>query len=365
MTIRFASAVLALPLLVCGTLAHAEDTTDSETPIIASGVRADAHGPAGTMSDHVHEKGNLMVGLMWMHEKYGGTNRQGTSKVSPQQIADAGYTVRDSSMTMDMAMLHIMYAPSDRVTLMLVPSWMRMEMTMEGLPAEPMDHDHDHEAGPMAMAPGHSMLMPGQRMAHSVEGIGDTQFGALVSLATKPELSSHVGLMLSAPTGKVTRRNEAGNYVHYMMQGGSGTWDVTPSITVKGMGESFGWGAQLSYLLRMEDHNKVGFRFGNRLGATAWLSKPLGSHVSIAARVAYTDEGRIKGHYDGAHGHASPPDRQENYGGQRIETGLGLNALVGDRIRIGAEASIPVHQDLNGIQLPKKFSANLSASVMF
>ncbi len=361
MTIRFSGASLALSLL-CANPALADDAaenTSSETPIIASGIRADTHGPAGTMSDHVHEKGGLMFGLMWMHEKYGGSNRQGTHKVSPQQIADAGYTVRDSSMTMDMAMLHVMYAPNDRVTLMLVPSWMRMAMTMEGLPAEMDMGDMDHDA-----AHAHT-LMPGQRMSHSVEGIGDTQFGALVSLSTKPALSSHVGLMVSAPTGKVTRKNALGNYVHYMMQGGSGTWDVTPSVTVKGMTDQFGWGAQISYLLRMEDRNKAGFRFGNRLGATAWLSKPLGSHVSLAARIAYSDEGKIKGHYDGPHGHSSPPDRQENYGGQRIETGLGINTLVGERVRIGAEASVPVYQDLNGIQLPKRYSLNINASMMF
>ncbi|PLK27306.1 hypothetical protein [Novosphingobium sp. TH158] len=350
----FGSALALLPAL-CAMPAAAQDAADAE--IAVTGVRPDAHGPAGTMADHVHKQGDWMFGLMWMHESYGGTNRAGTTPVTPAQIAAAGYTVRDSAMTMDMAMLHVMYAPNDRVTLMLVPSWMRMGMTMEGLPATGM-------GGSMGSHGAH-MLMPGQTMSHSVEGIGDTQFGALVSLSRRPQLSAHAGLMVSAPTGSVSRRNASGAYVHYMMQGGSGTWDLNPSFTLHGTTSHFGWGAQVAYLFRAEDANKSGFRFGDRFTATAWASKPVTGNLSLSARLAFSEEGTIKGHYNGAHGHASPPDLQGNYGGTRLDAGIGANLIVARRVRLGVEAAVPIHQDLNGIQLPRRFSGNVSASLMF
>lgn len=354
MNMKLFGGAFALPLALCAMPAAAQEITDAEISVTA--LRPDAHGPAGTMSDHVHKQGDLMLGLMWMHESYGGMNRAGTTPLTPAQVAAAGYSVRDSAMTMDMAMLHIMYAPNDRVTLMLVPSWMRMGMTMEGLPAM---------AGMAGSSHGGHTLMPGQTMAHSVEGVGDTLFGALVSLSRKPELSAHAGLMISAPTGSVSRRNASGGFVHYMMQGGSGTWDLNPSFTLHGTGRHFGWGAQVAYLFRAEDANKSGFRFGDRFSATAWASKPVTGNLSLSTRIAFTREGTIKGHYNGAHGHASPPDLQGNYGGTRIEAGLGANLVVAKRVRLGLEAALPVYQDLNGIQVPRQFSGNVSASLMF
>lgn len=357
MKFKMSGGALALPLALCAfsmqaAPAHAEESGEDEIAVLA--LRPDAHGPAGTMFDHVHKQGDLMIGMMWMHESYGGTNRAGTTSLTPVEVAAAGYAVRDKAMTMDMAMLHIMYAPNDRVTLMLVPSWMRMGMVMEGLPA----------IGGMTTSMSH-MLLPGQTMEHSAKGIGDTQFGALVSLSRRPELSAHAGLMISAPTGSVSRRNASGGFVHYMMQGGSGTWDLNPSFTLHGANKDFGWGAQVSYLFRAEDANASGFRFGDRFTATAWASKPVTGALSLSTRLVFAREGIIRGHYNSTHSHASPPDRQANYGGSRIDAGLGANLVVAKRLRLGLEAAVPVYQNLNGIQLPRRFSGNVSASLMF
>ncbi len=344
-------SALALPLALAAQPLLANQPTEAE--IIASGFRADAHGPAGTMADHVHKRGDLMIGLMWMHEDYGSANRTGTDPIDDAEIAAAGYAAKTDAMTMDMAMVHVMYAPSDHITLMLVPSWMRMGMTMEGLPGAAANSHSGHT------------MMPGETMSHAVSGIGDTQFGALVALSRRPQLSAHAGLIVSAPTGNATRKNADGSYVHYMMQGGSGTWDLNPSFTLHGTTAAFGWGAQASYLFRAQKINTAGFRFGDRFGATAWLSKPLSGNLSLSSRLVWSSEQAISGHYNGTHSHASPPDRQANYGGQRLEGGLGFNAVLGQRLRIGGEVSTPLYQNVNGIQLPKRWSANISTSVMF
>lgn len=348
MTRMMRGGAAALSMLLCAAPALADGPASDE--ILALGHRADAHGPAGTMDDHMHKSGDLMIGLSWMHEDYRGANLRGSEAIGDAAIAAAGFTARTKAMKMDMAMLHVMWAPSDRVTLMLVPTWMRMEMTMLGIAPN---------------TSGHHALAVGETMTHATSGIGDTRLGALVALRRNPKLSAHAGLVLSVPTGSVSRKDADGNFVHYGMQPGSGTWDLQPSLTLRGAEPHFGWGVQASYLLRTGTHNSSGFKFGDRFAATAWLSKPLGARVSLSARLAYSDEGIVTGHYNSGHNHAAPPDRQANYGGRRVEAGLGANVVLGQAFQLGVEATVPLYQDVNGIQVRKRFAPNLSLSRKF
>lgn len=357
MTKNTKRGAFALPLLLAAVSAPAF-ADETEDQIVAVGQRADEHGPAGIMGEHVHKGGEFMLGLVWMHDEYGGTNQSGTHDVSDHHIAMAGYTARTKSMSMDMAMLHLMWAPNDRVTFTLMPMWMRMDMTMLGV------GEHGDDAMEM---PGHDQHgpMPGETMSHSVSGLGDTELGALVALSRRPALSAHAGLAVSIPTGSVSRKGHSGAFVHYGMQPGSGTWDLIPSFTLTGGNDSLRWGAQARYKFRAENRNESGFRFGDRFDANVWLAKPLSPAAAVTTRLIYTDEGRIEGHYNGPHNHASPPDRQENYGGQVLQAGLGANVVVGGNLRLGAEATLPLYQDLNGIQAPKKFGVSLNLSRMF
>lgn len=360
---HFRGVALALPLLLCAMPATAQSNDETrDNTIVSIGQRPDEHGPAGLMGDHVHDKGVLMVGLEWMHSDYGGVNQSGTEPVSDAVIAAAGYSARTQSMRMDMAMLHIMYAPNDTVTFTLMPMWMRMEMSMVGVGA-PMDGGMMPDSG--GMHGGHHMPMPGQTMTHSTEGFGDTEVGALVALSRRPALSAIVGLALSMPTGQVDRKNPDGTFVHYGMQSGSGTWDVIPSFTLKGTQNPFSWGVQGKYRFRTENENDSGFRFGDIFTANAWVAVPLSRWVSVSGRVGYSGEGRVKGHYNATHNHAAPPDRPANYGGQLIDAGLGVNTAFGKYWRLGAEANMPLYQDLNGIQAPKRWGVNASLSRTF
>ena len=83
----------------------------------------------------------------------------------------------------------------------------------------------------------------------------------------------------------------------------------------------------------------------------------LGASLGATARLEYANEGRVEGHYNGAHSHSAPPDRQENYGGETVTGALGLNwrpPLKGAfRPEIGVELGMPIYQKLNGIQAPQ------------
>jgi hypothetical protein len=195
--------------------------------------------------------------------------------------------------------------------------------------------------------------------------LGDTQVAALATLADSPALVAHAGLGLSIPTGRSDIKSADGSFVHYGMQLGSGTWDLIPSLTVRGYAPGFGWGAQASYTARTGAANASGFKFGDLVTATAWLSKPVSDKVTLSARLAWTDEGAIKGHYNGRHSHSAPPDRQANYGGQRLDAGIGFNAKLPEGLRLGVEALLPLHQSLNGIQPPRSFGTAVNLSRAF
>jgi hypothetical protein len=356
MTKTVSCGALALPLMLIASPALA-DETDTDDTIVALGHRPDVHGPAGVMGDHVHNSGEVMIGLEWMHMRHSGANQRGTDTVSDADIVAAGFSARASGMTMDMAMLHIMYAPNDLLTFSLMPSWSRMEMTMLGI-------DPAGGGGHGGHGGGHGPAF-GETMTHAVSGIGDTRLGVMAVLSRNSAFAAHAGLTLSLPTGSAGMKDEGGTFVHYGMQPGSGTWDLEPSLTLRGIGENLSWGVQVKHLIRLEDANESGFAFGDRSTANGWLATPLGRSVSLSARLGFTSEGPVEGHYNGPHNHSAPPDRQPNYGGEIVDAGLGANVVIGGGLRLGAEVNVPLYQNLNGYQLPRDWGLNISLSMMF
>jgi hypothetical protein len=171
------------------------------------------------------------------------------------------------------------------------------------------------------------------------------------------------------PTGKSDLKNADGTFVHYGMQPGGGTRDVEPSLTFSGKTGRMGWGAQGAYRWRVSEANNSGFRFGDKTKLSGWLSYLLRPSVGATARLEYLQEGAVKGHYNGPHSHSSPADRQENYGGKTFSAAAGLNwqPLFRGAFRpeFGIEASLPIRQDLNGIQPPQDWRISTAVRHVF
>lgn len=351
---------LALALFMPFSHAAAQDEeTGAGTEIVVDAPLL--HPSAGLMNDHMHEGGEFMVGLRFERMRYSGANRSGTEAISDAGIVAAGYSVRTQSMEMDMAMLDLMFAPNDKVTLMVMPMYMWHRMTMLGI--DPM-------AGTGGMGGGHGMgLGYGATHSHGAEGFGDTLVSASYRLARSPGFGAHATLGVWVPTGATGKTNPDGTFVHYGMQPGSGTWDIEPSLTVHGREGAFGWGAQASYRWRTDDDNARGFAFGDVARATGWASYLVTSGVGLTTRLEWRHEGSIEGHYNGPHKHASPPDGQRNYGGDTVSAGLGVNWALPlgrmDASQLGAEIAVPLYQDLNGIQAPQDWRLSLSLSQTF
>ncbi len=369
MNIRIPGSALALLVPLAAQPALAQDETETTNEITVESPLM--HPSAGLMNDHMHEGGEAMIGVRFERHRYSGANRSGTDELSDAEVLAAGYTVRALSMEMDMLMLDLMYAPTDNITLMVMPHymWHRMEMVgidpMSGMPGM---GDMPGMGGGHA---GHSLGF-GEVHAHGAEGFGDTLISASYRLARNPGFNAHATLGIWVPTGAVDLKNDDGTFVHYGMQPGSGTWDIEPSLTLGGRfgggASAAGWGAQASYRWRTSDANDSGFAFGDKARVTGWLSYLFTGNLGAVARLEYENEGAIEGHYNGPHKHSSPPDIQANYGGETVSAALGFNWLLplgGRAPQLSAELGIPIYQDVNGIQLPRDWRLSLGVSQTF
>lgn len=236
------------------------------------------HAPAGVMFDHMLSKaGDMMVGYRYMYGNQSGDMLRGNQQVNNQAIVDGGCGpnpcfLSPNNMTMHMHMLDLMYAPTDWLTLMLMPQFVDMNMGMERLDGAPVDQESNNNVGNPLGQNGQPTNIAAHiphhvQNGHETGGIGDLGMYALFKLLDTGIHHIHATAGLSAPTGDVDiqlRKNHTidGGFIHYGMQLGS-TWDFKPSLTYTGHIDQFSWGAQANGTVRMESQNKSGYRLGD------------------------------------------------------------------------------------------------------
>ena len=341
------------------------------------------HGPAGVMFDHMLPAGKFMVGYRYMWNSQGGGMLNGDSSVSDSSIiangckepGGEGCFLSPRSMSMSMHMLDLMYAPTDWLTLMLMPQF--VDMGMDSM--WPLSRSINGTSVDSHSLGGH--YTHHIQNGHESGGIGDLGMYALFKVFDNGTHHLHATAGLSAPTGDVNiqiRRTHAldGGFMDYGMQLGSGTWDFKPSLTYTGHLDDFSWGAQASGIIRMEDKNDSGYRLGDLFQTTAWGGYNLTNWLTASVRGMYTVQGGIKGQFNGADGQFSsilkfgPQDYPSNYGARYWDVGFGLSAVVpGDSLLGGNRVSVewlqPVHTDVNGYQLDRDGALSATWSYKF
>ncbi|NOU20461.1 MAG: DUF3570 domain-containing protein [Methyloglobulus sp.] len=396
--------------------------------------------PAGVLFGHTLDKaGDMMVGYRYMRNQQAGAFLHGDGSVTEQQILDkacpgsvgsvdddtglnrfdGGCAILPREMTMNMHMLDLMVAPTDWLTLMLMPQF--VDMTMDNYQPESLiDPDAVHNHG-------------GGQHGHETGGVGDTGLYALVKLFDRPNHQLHTSLGVTAPTGDVgIKLKDAGlsnlqgldgAYIHYGMQLGSGTWDFKPSLTYTGKADAWSWGAQVGGTLRLEGSNKSGYALGDIFESSVWGGYDLTHWLSATVRAAYTWQGSIKNRYprstrfdaglegqcrrsatypdtfdefgnpagprvfhqadfdqcsagneetksnNDANDRPSPMDFPANYGGHYVDVGFGLSATVPSGSLAGNKLSFewlqPVYTNVNGYQLDRDGALSFTWSVGF
>ncbi|MFK7911383.1 MAG: transporter [Akkermansiaceae bacterium] len=290
------------------------------------------HAPIGVMGDHIHHKGGLMASYRYMFMRMQ-RNYDGDSQIS-DAAARARYMMNATDMDMQMHMLGVMYAPTDKFTLMLMGNYLDSSMPM--------------------------VNMMGVKNIMRTSGYGDTTISGYYSLFREPNRSVHVGLGLSIPTGSIDEEMPNGRNMGYPMQLGSGTYDLKPSITWVGHSANWSYGSQLSAILRLGE-NDNDYRLGDRVSATGWISRRLNAWSAVSLRLTASTWGDVDGRDQNmavipmgplaGRPMAAPAD-PNNQGGSRVDLALGLNLWhteSGGRFAI--EAGAPIYQHLDGPQL--------------
>lgn len=309
--------------------------------------------PAGIMFSHILDKaGDAMVGVRYAYLPQEGQMMRGPNPASDLAIVNKGCgpgqkcTYAPKDMTMNMYMVDLMYAPTDWLTLMLMPQFMSMDMHLRRLDGAPPPAPDDIHAS------------HGSNPYHAEGGVGDIFMSGMFKLLEAPGHKMHITLGFTAPTGSVNRRtNGNSEFEHYGMQLGSGTWNFWPSLTYNGFQDDFNWGGQFSTIAVLDGYNESGFAYGNLFQATAWGGYQIQDWLSGTVRSLYTFQDPIDGQYPDPFKPTGPMDMPQSYGGQYLDIGIGLTATVqsGDFAgnHFGVEWLQPAYSNYNGYQLER------------
>jgi Protein of unknown function (DUF3570) len=348
-----------------------------------------AVAPAGVMSSHMlANAGDWMIGYRFQWNDQSGALLNGTRTVGDKEYMakgcpDGTCVLAPESMSMSMHMLDLMYAPTDWLTLMLMPQWMDMDMNMRKLDGFPPLDDEV----PSGHIDHHS------QNGHASGGFGDLGMYALFKLFDDNTHHLHITPGFTAPIADVDlqlpRNHQTdGGFLHYCMMLGSGTWDFAPNLTYTGQMENWSWGAQLNGVLRMGKRNSSGYKLGDIFQATAWGGYNITPWLTATLRGVYTTQGSIRGQYFGSEGgqyitgrnaDGTPiyssilkygsMDYPDNYGGSFGDLGFGLSGMVpsGDwaGVHFGVEWLQPVYNDMNGYQQNRDGTLNANFGIMF
>lgn len=310
-------------------------------PLFAAGAHhghtsgPDSHAPLGVMGDHTHAKGEWMFSYRFMRMEMDG-NRDGKNDLSPQEVLNQGYMATPLDMTTDMHMFGAMFAPTDRVTLMMMLPYVEKSMN-------------------------HLNRM-GVNFATETEGLGDLKVTGLIRWIDRPGAAVHVTAGFSVPTGSIDEKDTIPTpmgprkvRLPYPMQIGSGTLDFLSGVTYNGHQGAWSWGAQASSVVRIDDENSNGYALGDEGLLTAWGARRFNQNVSASLRLAAKKWKNIEGADPTLNPNMIPTADPNRRAGERLDVGLGINLLgtapsvAGHRLAL--EWLLPIEQDLDGPQL--------------
>ena len=281
--------------------------------------------PVSVLGSHTHLSQQFMIGYRYMVMDMD-ENLEGT-RVVPNSEVLARYPVVHTRMTMQMHMAELMYAPTDRLTVMaMVPYHVK---TMEHL------------------------FRDGTRNQDESSGVGDLEFMGLYNFLGDPRTKGHRLILnagFTAPTGSIDE-GEAGKRFEYEMQLGSGTFDLQPGLTYLGESDLFAWGGQVLGTVRL-DSNDHHYRLGNAYRLSAWTQLKLTDWFGPSIRFDWHAWDDIRGADPALDPNRNPAFDATKQSGRRLDFLAGLNfyiskgPLKGNRFSF--EGGVPVYQYLDG-----------------
>ena len=278
-----------------------------------------------------------MVGYQFMDDRMSGL-LEGSRSVSEASVLGR-FATTPTDMTMRTHMGMLMYAPSDRFTVMAMVPFVTLSMG--------------------------ELHRDGTRSTERSAGLGDIELRGLYVLHS----TSDMGLRMLAnfgvglPTGSVNQLDAEGNRTEYPMQTGSGTFSFLPGVTYLGQALPWSWGAELTSTVRVGT-NEHGYRQGNGYDPSVWLARTLSNLVSVSAGASGEVRENIHGS-DPVLDAADEPTKDPSLQGvRRLDALLGVTLtppggmLTSQQFLV--QLDVPVAQSLDGPQLKRSHMMHLA-----
>ena len=203
---------------------------------------------------HTHDRGEFMLNISTGYMSMTGSGRK-------RSRALANFMVVPTDMDVEMLMVGAMYAPTGRMTLMAMVPYARKSM--------------DH------------VTRMGGRFTTESRGLGDVKLSSLITIWQSERAKIHLELGTSVPTGSIDAKDTtpAGRVrLPYLMQLGSGTWDLLSGITFQAYRDKLSWGARANAVFST-DRNDDGYSLGDRQNVSVWGSYLVNNWMSSHIRV--------------------------------------------------------------------------------
>ena len=345
--------------------------------------RAIEHAPIGVMGDHYHAKGELMISVRHMTMRMR-DNVQGSTELSDSQIISqpnpfamgnmsTKLSVVPNEMDMRMTMLGLMYAPSDRVTLMGMAMFEDKEMSLTTYQGQmPMMGGNGMSSTSMSMGQMGARSRVGEFDTDS-SGLSSIGLSALIRISSNEHFRWHAQIGIENSVGENDVRGDVLTpmstrkkmILPYGMQSGDDSTSLITAITGVWTSNAWVFGGQVRRDTGLGDEM---WQFGDKTSITAWSQRAITDDFSLSLRLNYSDQDEINGRNTLIMAPVQTANPL-NYGGSSLDIGIGFNWLFhifsGQSDRIGVELTRPVHLDLNGPQMSTDWTLNFGYQKSF
>jgi len=339
--------------LILGRTAFALGVALSATNALAHHVAVDAQtgesGPITVVSADTPAQGSVSFGTQLYVEDYDAFLDE-----ELEHFAEEGFEGVHNTDTAYVAKFSASYAVLDNLTVSAVlPYFIR-----DGIREAEHDHGSQGHGSHGHGSHGHgSAGHGGGTEIHTLgtaAGIGDLQIGAKYRLLDRREAPIGLALIagLSIPTGDVRERQNDGSRFETEFQPGTGSWDPRAGLAVSRSVGPISLDASGVYTLRTEGSQDT--NLGDHLAFGAAVSWRIGKgphvhsdgtferHDALDLILEFNGEWEERERIDGV--------RDLNSGGTQLFLSPGARFVSSNGWNAYATVSIPVHDDLNGIQ---------------
>jgi len=280
--------------------------------------------------------GEWMMTVRVERRRYVGT-LDGHKSVGTGAIFGQGFTMAPRDMDMTMTMVEGMVGLDEDNTFMAMLPYVQNKMGM--------------------------VMDDGMEFDMRASGLGDLQAGVTHRTWQDEDQRVVVYAGLSVPTGSVDEKDSMpgfpGGTVDYIMEPGTGTFDLRPAVTWLADAGLWNFGAQFQWVHALGD-NSEDWHWGDREDFSVWTVRETGEDSSASLRLTARRWGNVHGSDDDLDPTMSPTQDPGLQGGRRVETALGFR--TGDFV---AEVGVPISENLDGPQLSENWFATIGWQFSF